>query len=195
MTGPCAPPPDHYALEIAGIRRRLPVVAVEGGVAIAVLNILGDTELVEAAARELAHHLRHRPYDVFLTAEAKSIPLAHALSVVARRPYVVLRKIYKSYMGDALHVTTRSITTGHEQVLYLDAKDRTALAGRAVVLLDDVISTGSTLEGLRSIARAAEARVVAEAAIATEGDAARWREVIALAHLPVFRSGSQPSAV
>ena len=186
MTAPLIPPPDHYPIEIAGVRRHLPVVPVDGGLAIAVLNILGDTELVDAAARELARRLGHRSYDVLLTAEAKSIPLAHALSVVTGRPYLVLRKSYKSYMGDALSVVTHSITTGHEQHLYLDAKDRLTLSGRSVVLLDDVISTGSTLEGLRAIAHEARARIVAEAAIATEGDAARWKEVIALVHLPLF---------
>ncbi len=188
MSAPRIPPPDHYLLEVAGIRRRLPVVAVGGGLAIAVLNILGDTELVEAAARELALRLGPRNYDVLLTAEAKSIPLAHALSVVTGRPYIVLRKSYKSYMGDALSVATHSITTGNEQHLYLDAKDRAALAGRAVVLLDDVISTGSTLDGLRAIAREALAHIVAEAAIATEGDAGSWGGIIALAHLPLFQS-------
>ncbi len=179
-------------LEIAGVRRHLPVVAVDGGLAIAVLNILGDTELVEAAARELARRLEPRNYEVLLTAEAKSIPIAHALSVTSGRPYIVLRKTYKSYMGEALRVTTHSITTGHEQVLYLDAKDRKLLSGRAVVLLDDVISTGSTLDGLRAIAREAHARVVAEAAIATEGEAGRWGGIIALAHLPLFAAPLPP---
>src|SRR5699024_12110766 len=63
-------------------------------------------------------------YAVLVTAEAKSIPLIHALSVVTGKPYVVLRKFYKSYMGDALSATTHSITTGEEQTLYLDGKDR-----------------------------------------------------------------------
>ena len=38
-------------------------------------------------------------------------------------PYVVLRKSWKPYMGDAPSRETRSITTGAPQRLHLDAKD------------------------------------------------------------------------
>lgn len=177
-------------IEIAGVRRRLPIFRVSPTLSIAVLNILGDTALVEAASRALADRLVPVAYDVLMTAEAKSIPLAHALSVQTGRPYVVLRKSYKSYMGEALHATTLSITTGHEQTLYLDAKDRAHLAGRRVVLVDDVISTGSTLQGMRSIAEQAGARIATVATICTEGDPDPWEGVIRLAHLPVFREGA-----
>ncbi|EQD56453.1 Adenine phosphoribosyltransferase, partial [mine drainage metagenome] len=60
-------------------------------------------------------------------------------------------------------------------------------AGQRVVLLDDVISTGSTLQGLRSIAERAGAAIATVAAICTEGDPGQWEGVIALAHLPLFR--------
>ena len=121
-----------------------------------------------------------------MTAEAKSIPLAHALSVETGRPYIVLRKAYKPYMGEALSTTTNSITTGSQQTLYLDEKDHDALRGRRALLVDDVISTGSTLEGMRKLMDAARAQVAGLAAICTEGDPQQWQNVIALAHLPLF---------
>jgi adenine phosphoribosyltransferase len=100
-------------------------------------------------------------YDVLVTAEAKSIPVAHALSVETGRPYVVLRKIYRPYMGETIQAETISITTGKPQSLYLDEKDRDLLAGKRVILLDDVISTGSTLNGMKQVVEKAGARVVA----------------------------------
>lgn len=92
-------------------------------------------------------------------------------------------------MGDALKSETLSITTGAPQTLYLDEKDRGLVAGKRVVLLDDVISTGSTLQGMRLIMGKAGAEVVGDAAIFTEGDRAKWTGVIALGHLPVFIDG------
>jgi adenine phosphoribosyltransferase len=178
---------DTYAVEIAGVRRELRLMEVAPGVRIAVLNILGDTELTQAAARALAQQLPAST-DFLVTAEAKSIPLAYALSVESHLPYIVLRKSYKPYMGDALSAETLSITTNKPQTLYLDEKDRTAIVGKCVVLLDDVISTGSTLQGMRLIMQKAGAEVVGEAAILTEGDRAKWTSVIALGHLPVFVS-------
>ena len=180
------PTRDTYAVQIAGLDRELPLFEVAPGLRIAVLNILGDTELVEACARALAGKLSEIQYDIFVTAEAKSIPLAYALSLETRKSYVVLRKIYKPYMGVALSAETHSITTGKRQMLYLDEKDHELIRGKRTVLLDDVISTGSTLQGMRMILEKAGATVSAEAAILTEGDRAKWMHIIALGHLPLF---------
>jgi adenine phosphoribosyltransferase len=177
---------ETYPVEVAGIRRNLRLFAIKPGIRIAILNILGDTEFVEATAKALAQKLATEPFEVLVTPEAKAIPLAHALSAEMRRPYVVLRKSYKPYMGDALRSETLSITTGEAQTLFLDEKDREVIAGRKVCILDDVISTGSTLQGMRLIMDKAGAVVTTEAAIFTEGDRARWNDIIALGHLPVF---------
>lgn len=179
-------PHDVYPIEVAGIRRDLRLFAIKPGVRIAILNILGDTEFVQAVSTALADKLRPLTFDLIVTAEAKSIPLAYAVAAELGMSYVVLRKSLKPYMGDALRSETLSITTGEPQHLYLDEKDRALIAGKRVVLLDDVISTGSTLQGMRLLMDKAKATVAAEAAIFTEGDRARWTGVIALGHLPVF---------
>ena len=177
---------ETYTVEVAGLKRDLRLFEIKPGLKIAILNILGDTEFVQACARELAQKLKDRDYDLLVTAEAKSIPLAHALSVETKKPYVVLRKTYKPYMGDALRAETLSITTGQPQVLILDEKDVDLMKGRKVVIVDDVISTGSTLQGMRMVIDKAGASVVAEAAIFTEGDRAQWMHIVSLGHLPLF---------
>src|SRR6188474_414645 len=178
--------PETYAIEIAGIKRDLRLFEIKPGLRIAILNILGDTELVHAAAHELAKKVNQLDYDVIVTAEAKSIPLAYALSLETKKPYITLRKSYKPYMGDALKAETLSITTGQPQTLLLDEKDVEMMKGKKVVILDDVISTGSTLQGMRLILGKAGSIVVAEAAIFTEGDRAQWTNIISLGHLPLF---------
>ena len=177
---------EYYPVTVAGVQRDLRLFEISPGVRIAILNILGDTEFVEAVSEALAPKIAPHNPDVLVTPEAKSIPLAHALSVEMKLPYVVLRKAYKPYMGDALQSETLSITTGAPQTLFLDEKDRSLVDGKRVVLIDDVISTGSTLQGLRLIMSKAGAEIVAEAAIFTEGDRAKWSDVIALGHLPVW---------
>ncbi|MDH5508039.1 MAG: phosphoribosyltransferase family protein [Anaerolineae bacterium] len=179
-------PQKTHPVEIAGLKRQLPLFEVAPGVTIAILNILGDTELVQACALGLAAKLARTDYDVLVTAEAKSIPLIHALSVETQKPYVVLRKSYKPYMGNAIEAETVSITTGQPQTLFLDAKDRDLIQGRAVVLVDDVISTGSTQQAMCAVVEKAGASVAAEAAIFTEGDPAKWEGILSLGHLPVW---------
>lgn len=177
---------EYYTVEVAGLKRDLRLFQIKPGLRIAILNILGDTELVQVSAKALAEKLQEVQYDVLVTAEAKSIPLAYALSVETKKPYVVLRKSYKPYMGAALQAETLSITTGQPQTLILDEKDVDLMKGKKVVIIDDVISTGSTLQGMRQILDKANSTVVAEAAIFTEGDGAQWSNIISLGHLPLF---------
>jgi adenine phosphoribosyltransferase len=180
--------PDHdtYSIKIAGIQRDLRLFEIKPGLRIAILNILGDTELVQTAAKALARALKPVDFDILVTAEAKSIPLAYALAVETKKPYIVLRKAYKPYMGAALIAETLSITTGEPQTLFMDEKDQDLVRNKKVVLVDDVISTGSTLQGMKMIMEKAAAEVICEAAILTEGERAKWGHIIALGHLPLF---------
>ena len=183
---------ETHRVEIEGIARDLPLFEVAPGLRIAVFNLLGDTEVVEAAARGLARKLEGIDGDVIVTAETKSVPLVYELARVTGKPWVILRKAYKPYMGRAPSAETVSITTGHPQTLFLDEKDHDLVRGRRAVIVDDVISTGSTLEGMRELVLRAGGEVVAEAAVFTEGDSRETEGILALGHLPLFTQGQSP---
>ena len=176
---------ETYTVEVAGLTRHLPIFEVAPGISIAVFNMLGDTEVVEAAAAELAEKLKGTTIDVLVTPEAKSIPLAYELSAIMGLPYIVLRKSKKLYMGETISAETVSITTGKPQTLYLDQADHAKIRAAQVCLIDDVVSTGSTLKGMEAVMDAAGAQVNAIAAVFTEGDA-DWSSIVALGNLPVF---------
>jgi adenine phosphoribosyltransferase len=174
-----------HAVQIGGLTRELPIFAVAPGVKIAIFNMLGDTEVVEMAASTLAARMPHGA-QVLIVPEVKAIPLGHALSVQSGLPYVVARKVRKPYMVNCLEVEVLSITTGQPQTLYVDGKDLHLIQGKNVVIVDDVISTGSTLRGLKALVESANATLVGEMAVFTEGSPADWAHVIALGHLPIF---------
>ncbi len=88
--------------------------------------------------------------------------------------------------GRLFSAETLSITTGKPQTLYLDEKDQPLLRGKRVILVDDVISTGSTLQGMKLLMDKVAAQVVAVAAVFTEGERAQWKNIVALGHLPLF---------
>lgn len=175
----------YYAVDIAGLKRRLPLFAVAPGMKIALFNILGDTEVVIRSARALAKKMPPG-VEVLITPEVKSIPLVFELSRILKIPYVVARKIKKPYMFDSLKSKVLSITSGQPQTLWLDGKDKQVLKNKKVALVDDVISSGSTLRGLRKLMKKAGARIIAEAAIFTEGEPKKWRKIISLGNLPIF---------
>jgi len=177
---------DSYTVQVCGLTRHLPLFEVAPKVRIAIFNMLGDTEVVEAIAGELARRVP-REIDALMTAEVKSIPLAHALAVRLGLPYVVARKTRKPYMVGAVSVEVLSITTGAPQTLWLDGKDLGLVQGKRLLLVDDVISTGSTLAGMKKLVESAGGTVIAEAAAFTEGnDPDKWRRIIAVGNLPVF---------
>lgn len=176
---------ETYTVKVAGITRHLPLFEVAPGVRIAIFNMLGDTIVVKATAAALAEQLKSTPADVLVTAEAKGIPLIYEMSALMGLPYMVLRKSYKSYMGNALSAETVSITTGKPQTLYMDEKDTAFIQNKKVVLVDDVISTGSTLKGMEEVVKQAGGEIVKTAAVFTEGDA-DWSHIVALDNLPVF---------
>jgi len=177
---------EVYTVQICGLTRHLPLFEVAPKVRIAIFNMLGDYEVVEAIADELAPRLS-KDADALMTAEVKSIPLAHAVAVRMRLPYIVARKTKKPYMVGAVSVEVISITTGAPQTLWLDGKDLGLVQDKRIILVDDVISTGSTLAGMRKLVEAAGGQVVAEAAAFTEGnDPAQWKHILATGNLPVF---------
>jgi len=174
-----------YNVKIGGLTRELPIFQVAPGVKIAIFNMLGDTEVVEMAAKTLAQRMPTMA-EVLVVPEVKAVPLAHALSVHSGLPYIVIRKVRKPYMVNCLEAEVVSITTGAPQTLYLDGKDLPLVQGKNAVLVDDVISTGSTLKGLHLLMDAAQAPIVGEMAVFTEGSSNDWPHVIALGQLPIF---------
>ena len=177
---------EYYRIKLCGLVRDLPLFEVNPGVKIAIFNTLGDTEIVKKLGATLARRLP-KDSQVIVTPEVKSIPLAYELSRRMKIPYVVTRKIKKPYMVGSIGHQTRTYThQSKSQTIWLDGKDKNILKGKKVVLIDDVISTGSTLAALRSLMKKAKAKVVAETAVFTEGDPKKWKSIISLGNLPVF---------
>lgn len=175
----------NYTIQVAGFTRHLPIVKINDDISIASFNLLGDVELVEAAAKELASKLPH--VDVLITAEAKGIPLIYELSKQLKLPrYVVARKQIKSYMYKPMIHEVHSITTSEKQILALDYDDTAFLNYKRVAIIDDVISSGSSLIALETLVNKAGGEIVAKASILVEGDSIDRKDVIHLNELPLF---------
>lgn len=176
---------DIYSVNINGVERDLPLIKINEEMSIASFVILGDCEVVVAAAEALKEKLPET--DFLMTAEAKGISLTHELAkVMGFSKYIVARKSVKAYMKNPLVVDVSSITTEGEQMLCLDGSDADVIKGKKVVLIDDVISTGASIKAIRELAERAGAEVVGEAAILTEGDLKNHGDVISLGNIPLF---------
>ncbi len=175
---------NTYKMTIAGLERELPIFPVSENVSIAAFILFGDPEITVASAKELLKKVPE--FDVILTPEAKSIPLAHEMSRQSGKTYIVARKGPKLYMGESFSVEVKSITTYKSQKLYIGEYDVEAIKGKRVLIVDDVISTGESLKAIQKLAEKAGANVVASAAVLAEGAASERDDIIFLEPLPLI---------
>ena len=180
----------YYEMEIAGLKRKLPLCPLSDELKIGAFVIFGDVELTVACAGELLKRIPE--YDVMITAESKGIPLAYEMARQAGTGYLLARKAPKLYMQDIQGVEVKSITTAKKQMLYLSAEDMESMRGKRVLIVDDVISTGESLYGLEQLVEAAGGNICGKCAILAEGDAADRDDLIYLEYLPLFRADGTP---
>ncbi len=175
---------EFYEMKIAGLTRQLEKFPVNDKLDIAAFIIFGDVELTIKASEELLKKVPE--FDYILTPEAKSIPIAYEMARQSGKPYVVARKGVKVYMKNCLKVTVNSITTKNEQALYLGETEVNMIKGKRVLIVDDVISTGESLESLQRLVSEAGAIEAGACAFLAEGDAADRDDIIFLEKLPLF---------
>ena len=142
---------EYYTMKIAGLERKLEKFPVSDKLDIAAFIIFGDVELTVAGCKELIQKLPE--FDVILTPEAKSIPIAYEMARQTGKPYVIARKGMKVYMRNPLEVNVTSITTQHEQHLFLGETEVAMLKDKRVLIIDDVISTGESLAAVRELVK------------------------------------------
>ena len=174
-----------YSIEVAGVTRELPIIQISDNLSIASFVILGDTEIVCAAAPEIVNRLPD--IDILITAEAKGIPLVFEISrLLKMKKYIVARKSIKPYMNSPIIDEVVSITTQKKQLLCLDEQDAEYIKGKRVGIIDDVISTGESIQAIERLVESAGGIVAAKAAILAEGEAADRKDIIFLEYLPLF---------
>jgi adenine phosphoribosyltransferase len=187
--------PAEYVVEIAGVETPLPLVPLNESVAIALLMVIDQGVAFGArVGAALAEAARAVSPDIVVGAATLGIPVAIEVTrALGLDSYVVLQKSPKIHLADALRESLRSVTSHGEQVLMLDQRAVPLLAGRRVFVVDDVVSTGSSLAAMLRLVRRAGAEVVGIGVILTEGH--DWRAVLGpdaglvrgLGHIPVFR--------
>lgn len=174
-----------YPVDICGYHTELPILDIGGGINIAFFNLHGAQELTEHCGKELAKRIKNA--EVVITAESKGLQLAHCVArELGHKFYAVARKSKKLYMQDGISVTVKSITTENVQTLYLSKHDADLLKGKNVAIVDDVISTGGSLDGMKALVEKAGGIITECAFVLAEGDSKDRPEITYLATIPLF---------
>lgn len=164
---------EKWEITVCGLKREMPICQVNDELWILANEHLSfgcDIEFTQRMAAELSHRLREFDPQCILAPEAKALALAYETARNLRHQnYIIARKELKSYIKRFIAIEIESITTKGMQRLFLDEFTLEQIEGKRVALMDDVISTGGTMKGLKILAEKAGANVCAIAAIWIEG--------------------------
>ncbi|MGI6665331.1 MAG: phosphoribosyltransferase family protein [Christensenellaceae bacterium] len=182
---------EFYPIEVAGLKRDLPVCPINEELSIGAFVIFGDVALTVACAKEL--NKIAPPHDIMITAESKGIPLIHEMArQQGVNEYVVARKGKKLYMVDPFGIEVHSITTANKQELFVGRKEMALMKDKRVLIVDDVISTGESLRAVEKLVRASGGEVAGKMAILAEGDAHFRDDILYLSYLPLLDGAGNP---
>lgn len=187
-------PNASWAVDVAGMTIDLPIVPIKPDFAISLMMVIDlGVRFGAHVGEKLAQKLASLKPDVVVGTATLGIPIAIEVTrALGHDKYVILQKSPKIHLGDALVQNITSITSKGEQRLLLDRQAVPLLEGRRVVVVDDVVASGSSLKGSVELVRSAGANVVGIGVVLTE--ARDWQETLgkdsalvhALAHIPQF---------
>ncbi|KAI0123749.1 PRPP-binding protein [Xylariales sp. AK1849] len=197
-----SPPTDGqtWSLTLAGHPLTLPIIPLSPELAISLFMIIDHGVSLSS---HIGHHLSlllSPLYPEVIVAPATlGIPVAIEVSrSLGLDRYVILQKSPKVHLGDALVEEIQSITSKGTQRLLLDRQAVPLLAGKRVVVVDDVVASGGSLTGALELVRRVGADVVGIGVVLTEGW--KWKGrlgqrdsdlVRCLGHIPQFEKGEE----
>lgn len=197
---------DNYPVQlIDGSHLVLPLRPLPGGERAISLLMSNQTPFYveQALANRLTELVRELEPEMIVAVPTMGLDYARLVAAGIGLPhYVALGLSRKFWYEDTLSESTVSSTSPEQaKSIYLDPALLDRVAGRRVVLIDDVINTGVTAAAaIRLLARAG-AKIEALAVVLTEG--AVWQttlaatdglwagRILSLGHIPLFKRSAQ----
>ena len=190
-----------YTTKVGSQSVDLPLVRIGDDLAIALLiTVDHGVSFTERASHELAKRLSDLQVDIVASVATMGIPLAIEVSrALGIDDYLIFQKTPKIHLADAIAEPVRSITTGAPQRLLFDRARVDAVVGKRVALVDDVVSTGASINAALALLRRVGAEPAAIGAVLSETNV--WRGALgedqhlvhALGSIPIFRRGEDGS--
>lgn len=128
-------------------------------------DLLGSPESLNKIGGLIASQVSHQPVDYILTVETKGIPIAQAVSQIMMKPYLIARKSPKVTEGPTLSVRYTS-QSRPDFVQTMEVKSNSIQPGRHVLIVDDFIRAGGTMQAMYQLVEYFNASVVGAYALA-----------------------------
>ena len=182
--------PATYTVRLSDeCEAELQMLDIGDGFRIYSFDMTGEAKWNLEAAKELKKKLSAYSFDGFITVQTKSCGLAQAVSsAFGYDKYLELRKSRKSFMVEPKGITVQSITTQGKQELWIGKEKYDPFVGKKLCFLDDVVSTGGTIEAVLSLAKEIGVEITVIACALTEGEKRteyKGIPLVSLDHIPL----------
>ena len=128
-------------------------------------DLIGRPDILRQVGRLIATQYVDQDVDVIMTVETKGIPIAQSVAMYMNKPFVIVR--------NSSHITEGPTVS----VNYVSGSVQRMSAGANVVVVDDFMKGGGTLNGMHSLIKEFDANLVGMTVLA-EGNATNGKRLV-----------------
>lgn len=121
-------------------------------------DLLGEPDLLRQVGRIIASQYVGRQIDAVMTVATKGVPIAQAVSYYLNVPFVIVRRDSKITEGST--VSVNYVSGSSERIEKMELSKRSLKRGSKVLVVDDFMKGGGTVNGMKSLIEEFEAELV-----------------------------------
>ena len=127
-------------------------------------DLLGRPDSLRKVGRLSATQYIDQDVDVIMTVETKGIPIAQSVAMYLNRPFVIVRN--SSHITEGSTVSVNYVSGSSQRIKKMELSRRTMKEGANVVVVDDFLKGGGTMNGMKSLIQEFGAHLVGMTAFA-----------------------------
>lgn len=121
-------------------------------------DLLGEPELLKQVGRIIAAKYLDKRVDAVMTVATKGVPIAQAVSYYLNVPFVIVRRDSKITEGST--VSVNYVSGSSERIEKMELSKRSLKRGSRVLVVDDFMKGGGTINGMEGLIEEFEAELV-----------------------------------
>lgn len=112
-------------------------------------DLLGRPDILREVGRLIATQYVDDDVDVVMTVETKGIPIAQSVAMYLNKPFVIVRN--SSHITEGSTVSVNYVSGSSQRIKKMELSRRTLKEGANVIVVDDFVKGGGTLNGMKSL--------------------------------------------
>ena len=121
-------------------------------------DLLGNPALLREVGRIIASKYLDKKIDAVMTVATKGVPIAQAVAYYLNVPFVIVRRDSKITEGST--VSVNYVSGSSERIEKMELSKRSLKRGSRVLVVDDFMKGGGTINGMQSLIEEFEAELV-----------------------------------